>query len=73
MMMVTPATAASATITATTAAATTAVTTTIAATAAAAAVAGQHLGIAPHESDTDHREKDRDAKQQCTIHLDSSN
>lgn len=41
-----------------------------AATAAAAAVAvtGQNLVVAPHQGDSDHREEDRDAEDQCTIH-----
>ena len=40
-----------------------------AATAAAAvAVTGQNLVVAPHQGDSDHREEDRDAEDQCTIH-----
>jgi hypothetical protein len=71
MMALPTAAIAAASITAATAAGTTgtsAVTTAAAAAAAVAAMAGQHLAIAPHESDADHREENRDAKQQCTIH-----
>lgn len=39
-----------------------------AATAAAVAVTGQNLVVAPHESDADDREENRDAEDQCTIH-----
>jgi hypothetical protein len=31
-------------------------------------VTGDSLGIAPDQGDADHREKDRDAEQQSTIH-----
>ncbi|MGH7139646.1 MAG: hypothetical protein ACREHD_28230 [Pirellulales bacterium] len=58
-------TAGSVTTAAATAAATLATTTT--------AVASQHFAIAPDEGDANHREKDRDAEQQSTIHPKSSN
>jgi hypothetical protein len=36
--------------------------------AAIAAVTGHNLVFTAHQGDADHREEDRDAKQQCTIH-----
>jgi hypothetical protein len=55
------------------AAAAAAATTSASAGATAAPMTGQDLAIAPDEGDTNHREKDRDAKQQSTIHPKSSN
>ncbi|HWB14069.1 MAG TPA: hypothetical protein VG826_32885 [Pirellulales bacterium] len=42
--------------------------TTDATTTPAATVTGESLGIAPDQGDADHREEDRDAEQQSTIH-----
>jgi hypothetical protein len=47
---------------------TTAITTDARTRAATATMASQSLAIAPDQGDADHREKDRDAKQQSTIH-----
>jgi hypothetical protein len=44
-----------------------------AAATAIAAVTGESLGIAPDQGDANHREENRDAEQQSTIHPSSSN
>jgi hypothetical protein len=67
-MMTTVMAATTAGLTAASRSATAATITADAATTAAAAVTGQSLGIAPDQGDADHREKNRDAEQQSTIH-----
>jgi hypothetical protein len=46
---------------------------TASAIAAMAAVTGHGLALTAHQGDADHREENRDAKDQCTIHPGSSN